>query len=246
MGLHESLGKVKEILDNITAARQHQDIVVTKTLFIALGDVLEAANVSEVSVLIANTTLSVLEEVYNGKIVLSRCLQTIIVSIYSCIIAKAPGYAVRNIAVACLALCGNKSTPTHSKECALSICGAVLATRSFDCGSMISDSILTMAKLIKASDIQLRLAAIKLLITLVAGAGVRIGDCHPDIIKLITKYVTDKSTEVRLNVALLITAIAKNSSGCISVTTEVLLSVIGKGLEDEVATVQDAFTRYSV
>jgi hypothetical protein len=214
MGLEGSLGKVKEILNNITAARPHQDIVATKTLFIALGDVLEAVNLSDVSILIANTTLSVLEEVYNGKVVLSRCLQTIILSIYSCIIAKAPGYAVRNIAVICLALCSNKSTSPHSKECALSICGAVMTTRSFDCGSMISETILSMAKLIKGSDVQLKLAAIKVLITLVTGAGVRIGDCHPDIVKVITKYVIDKSTEVRFNIAILIAAIAKNSSGC--------------------------------
>jgi GTP:adenosylcobinamide-phosphate guanylyltransferase len=243
MGFEGALRKVKEIINGLTAARPHQDIVMAKTLFSALCNVLDEAKTADITVLVKHENLSIMEEVCSGKIVLSRCLQTLVVSIYSVIIEKAPGYAVRNIAVSSLAISGNKALPNFSRECAFSVCGTVMATRSFDCGSMISDIIVYVTKQVKISDAQLRFAALNLLYALVTGAGTRIGDCHPNILKLIGKCVTDKESEIRQISAKLITAIAKNSVGCTSVSAELLISTIGKSLEDDVAIVQDSFIR---
>ena len=211
MGFEVALAKVKEILDGISSPRPAQDIVIAKIMFTALGNVLEECKHADVAVLIANTNLAILEEACSGKFVLSCCLQTLIVSIYSSIIVNAPGYTVRNIAVSYLALCTNKLTNTSCKECALKVCGIILGTRSFDCGSMISDTILIMTKIIKGSDIHLRTASLSVLTSVVNDAGNRIGDCHPDILKLASKYVNDKNCDVRQNVGILIIAVIKSS-----------------------------------
>ena len=243
MAFEDAIAKVKEILDGIVTPRPQQDVVVAKTMFTAIGNVLDECEGADLSVLTANANLSILEECCSGKFFISSCLHTLIVSIYSSISAKAPGYVVRNIAVSFLALCNNKSASTACKECSLSVCGLILGTRSFDCGSMISESISCLSKVIKGPDIQLRLGAFKVLIAIVDGSSTRIGDCHPEILKIAGKYVTDKVNEVRQSVAILITAITKSSSGCTTVSTESLLTSIGKGLEDDVAVVQDSFTR---
>jgi hypothetical protein len=243
MGFEEAIGRLKEILDGITSPRPPQDIVIAKTVFTALGNILEECKEADVAVMTANTATAALEEACSGKFNMSRCLQTLMVSIYSTIISKAPGYTVRNIAINYLALSSNKAVPTCSRECALNVCAAILAERSFDCGSMFSDIILSMSKIVKSSEVQLRIAVLKVLIALVSGAGSRIGDCHPDILKIVAKYVTDKSTEVRRNAALLIIAIAGNSLGCTSVSPELLLGAVGRGIEDDCSTVQDSFTR---
>lgn len=243
MGFDEAVAKLQEILNGITTPRPAQDIVIAKTVFTALGNVMEECNQADISVLIANKNTNILEEAFMGKFVLSRCLQTMMLSIYEVIIEKAPGYAVRNIALCFVALCSNKAVPLHSRECAMNICAAVMEKRSFDCGSMISDVVLCMSKVVKASEVQLRLAALKVLTALVTGAGVRIIDCHPDILKVAAKYATDKAGEVRRSVAHLITAIAGNSVGCTSVSAELLLAAIGRGVEDDCVIVQDTFTR---
>lgn len=243
MGFDEAISRIREILEGITTPRTAQDIVVAKIMFTALGNVFDECKEADISVLIANANLSVLEDCCSGKFFLSCCLQTLIVSIYSCIIAKAPGYTVRNVAVNYLALCNSKTASSACKECSLNICGLILGTRSFDCGSLISEVILCLSKLIKGSDIQLRLGAFKALTALVNGSSTRIGDCHSEILKIAGKYVNDKVNEVRQSVAILIIAITKSSSGCTSVSTELLLSSIGKGLEDDVAVVQDSYTR---
>jgi hypothetical protein len=243
MAFEESIKKLKDILDSVTSPRPPQDIVIAKTVFTALGNILEECKDADVSVLIASTTTAVLEEACTGKFSLSRCSQTQIVSIYSVIVEKSPGYAVRNVAISYLALCASKVAPVSCRECSLNICALILGKRSFDCGSMISDAVLCMSKVVRASEVPLRLSALKVLIALVKGAGVRIIDCHADILKIAAKYVTDKASEVRHSVALLITAIAVNSVGCTSVSAELLLAAIGRGLEDECATVQESFTR---
>ena len=183
MGFEAAVARVKEILDGITSPRPH-DIVLTKTMFLALGNVLEECKECPIAVLIANVNLSVLEEACSGKVVLSCALQTQITSIYSSIILKAPGYTVRNIAVNYLALCSAKSASVSCKVCALSVCALILGSRSFDCGSMISETIVSMAKIVKGSDVSLRLGALRVLIAVVNDAGTRIGDCHPDILKV--------------------------------------------------------------
>jgi hypothetical protein len=216
MGFEGALRKVKEIIN--TAARPHQDVMLSKTLLSALGDVLDEAKRAEFTVVVIQGFISIMIEVISGIFFLSRCLQTSVVSIFSVLIAKAPCHAVRDIAVSFLAISSDKSLPKCCRECAFDVCGNVMATRSFDCGGMISNVIVHVAKQIKLSDIHLRLSALNLLYFLVSGAGTQIGDFHPNILKVIGKYVTDIEAEIRQISAKIIQAVAKNSAGCTSVT----------------------------
>lgn len=240
----EGIARVRAILAGITTTKPSSDVVVTKTLFAALSVVYEEAETVEGSVLVANANLAALEDVCSGKcVLLSRCLQTLVISIYSCIVAKSPGYAVRNIASTYLTLSANKTAPSCSRECSLNILGLIFATRAYDCGSLISDTAAGLSKLAKGSDLRLRIASLKALFSMVSGAGSRMVDCHSDLAKLAGKCATDRSVEIRLTSATLLTAIARTSSGCTSVSAETLLGAVGKGLEDEVAVAQDGFCR---
>ena len=238
----EGIKHIKTILQGITTTKPSSDVVVTKTLFAALSVVYEEAEDVEDSVLVANTNLAVLEEVCSGKcVLLSRCLQTLVVAIYTRIVVKAPGYAVRNIAASYLTLGTTKSAPSCAKECSINVLGLIFATRSYDCGSLITDAAVGLTKLAKGTDLRLRVASLKALYSMVENAGVRMGDCHADLVKLVSKCTTDRGVEIRLSGATLLAAIARSSAGCTTVTIEALLGAVGKGTEDEVAVIQDAY-----
>ena len=246
MAYELALGKVSALLAGITTTKPSSDVVVMRRLFEALSSVEDAAAGPTVdgAVLVANANLAALEDVVCGKtVLLSRCLQTLLVSIYSCIVAKAPGYAVRNIASTYLALSASKAAPTCSRECSVHVLGLIFATRAFDCGSLITDAAAGLTKLAKGSDVRLRVAALKALFSMVSGAGTRMGDCHAELVKLAGKCASDRSVEVRLTTAALVAAVAKASAGCTTVPSEALLGAVGKGVEDDVAAVQDAFCR---
>lgn len=116
-----------------------------------------------------------------------------------------------------------------------------METRSHDCGSMITDMIQNLAKLIKNGDMTQRIAGLHSLQLIVLGAGTKIGDCHNDIVKIAGKYISDKSIEVKILIANVIEVVSINSNGCTTVSAEVLLAPAAKGLEDDVAIVQDVF-----
>ena len=246
MEYEAALQKLAAVLAGVSTSKPSSDVVVMRRLFEALSAVEEAAGGPTVdgAVLVANANLAALEDVVCGKtVLLSRCLQTLIVSVYSCIVAKAPGYAVRNIAATYLTLSASKAAPTCSRECSVHVLGLIFATRAFDCGSLITDAAAGLTKLAKGSDVRVRVAALKALFSMVSGAGARMGDCHAELVKLAGKCASDRSVEVRLTTAALLAAVAKASAGCTTVPSEALLGAVGKGVEDDVAAVQDAFCR---
>jgi hypothetical protein len=192
--------------------------------------------------LVASSALGTLEGLFsNRNVVISKALQTVINTVYVDILSATPGYAVRNVVTSLLAIFSHKSLPVSSKECALLVAGNVMEKRSFDLGNLMTDVVVGMTKLLKGSEVVMKTASVTALKNLCTGGGTLIADTHADMLRTVAKLVGDKSVEVRCGVALLVAAIASNSSGCTSVPADALLAVALKGMEDEVPVVQEDF-----
>ena len=108
--------------------------------------------------------------------------------------------------------------------------------RFSDCGSLVSDVCSTLTKLCKSStDIRLRENIFICLVAIIQGGGSKVQDLYADIVRLASKYVSDKSPDVRGAVA----NVLKSMVG--GVPAEQLLVLTTKGLEDENGCVQSAF-----
>lgn len=235
-----SILHLKDIISGINNSKS-QDLATTRSLYVSLSKILDTAKDAQPAELVANTNLNALEEVFSGRYVsLSKGVQTLVISIYSLILATTPGYAVRNVVNNLLLLCANKNITSGARECAAGVIGSVMLKRALDCGSMINDIITNMSKLVKGSDHGLRIVSLQSLTMVVLGAGPKIGDCHPELIKLATKVITDRSADIRHAACQVVTEVAKASSGCTSVPMDLLLAAVVKGLEDEVVAVQEA------
>eukprot|EP01041_Mallomonas_annulata_P001008 gene1008-1979_t len=235
-----SITHLKEVSLNINNAKM-QDLVTTRSLYVALSKVLEAAKHAPQAELVANNNLNALEDIFSGKyIVLSKGMQTLLISIYGIVLATTPGYAVRNVVNNLMTICGNKSAISGARECASTIIGEVMLKRPMDCGSMVNDIITCMIKLVKGSDHGVRITSLNCLINLTIGSGTRIADCHGELTKLATKLISDRAADIRHGVCRLITEITKYSSGCTSISIDLLLVPVIKGLEDEVAAIQES------
>jgi hypothetical protein len=240
MDFEGAISKVKDIFKNVNATKS-QDAVVNKALFTALNSVYETALETTDSILLATSNLSVLEEVCTSKfLTLGKSLQGLLISIYSIVISKAPGYVTRNIILNMMNSCQNKSIPTGSRECLVLIIGAVVEKRSFDCGSLLTDVFQCLSKIIKSGE--LKFVALKSLVQLVNGAQSRIEDIHPEILKLISKFITDKSVDVKMQISYALSSICRFTTGQSTITPESILAIAIKGVEDENIYVQEAFT----
>lgn len=242
--------KIQEFLSTVEkSTAKSTDTVVTKTLYTLLNTLLEESKDTPETIVLSNPNLTILEDVVIGKGIQlhGKSMQQMVVRVYTSILLKAPGYSVRNVMTSMLNILGNKSSLISSKECAITVIGSLMETRSTDCGSMLTDIVQCLHRIIKGSttlttsvDTTQRIYALKALISLINGAGSKISDCHLDMIKHAAKYVNDKCSDVRLYVALIIVDIAKQSNAAVS--TEILLTLALKGIEDDVAIVQDSFS----
>jgi hypothetical protein len=241
--------KIQDFLSTVEkSTAKSTDTVVTKTLYTLLNTILEESKDTPETIVLSNANLTILEDVVIGKGIQlhGKSMQQMIVRVYTSILLNAPGYSVRNVMSSMLNILGNKSSLISSKECAIAVIGSLMETRSTDCGSMLTDIVQCLHRIIKGStslttsvDTTQRIYALKALISLINGAGSRISDCHLEMIKYAAKYVNDKSSDVRLNVALLVVDIAKQSNAAVS--TDILLTLALKGIEDDVAIVQNSF-----
>lgn len=244
-----AIGKVLEIHTILNTVKN--DSIVLKSLCVCLYETVQAIDTikdptaNDIAVLVGNNHLAVLEEICGAKnFTLSRTAMSLLGQIYRKILAKAPGYAVRSVATSMVSILNNKIFSNNSKECAVSILGDILLRRSFDCGSMITDAVNTILKHIRnSSDVTLRLACLKSLNDIFIGSELKIQDLHNETAKVLAKIVLDKTIEIRQSCAILIGSLAKYSSGCTSVSSDTLLNLTLKGLEDENANVQDHFCR---
>jgi hypothetical protein len=240
-----ALGRVRDILTTANSSKA-QDPIVNKALFNALCvvlDTIQYGNVAE-SVLLAAPNLSTLEDTCSNKfLLLGKGVQSTLVAIYNAIMTKVPGYAVRNAVNSMLQIFGNKASTVHSRDCALAVLGKLMETRSFDCGTQINDIVAALVRAVRGSDLSSRIVALNSLISLILGAGTRIGDCHNEIVKNCARYNTDRNADIRTQVGNLLAAIARNSSGGSSVPPETLVPSLVKGIEDENLVVQDVYVR---
>jgi len=243
MSYETSLAGLKAILSEINMAKA-QDSLMATTLFTTLHLVLSEAKNATDAELVATNNINLLDEVFSNKLIfLSKSLQIALVKIYEIIGVRSPGYAIRGVINNQLSFCNGKSTHASVRECSIAIIGKVMATRISDCGSMISDVIAQISKIAKNSELQLRTTSLVSLTVITLAAGEKIGDCHPELLKLATKFAADKLCDVRLASAELLQAIATHSAGCTSVSADLLFLPAIKGLEDEIGTVQDCFAK---
>lgn len=256
----KSIGNI--MVDNQIIASNN----VLKTLYSLIMLVIDEIDRTPDAVLLANTNLVIIDDVINGKsssytnssntITLSKSFQALLSKLYLHVLLKAPGYVVRNVIGNLLNIASAGKGSSSSKECAASIIGAIISTgtRVIDCGSMINEIIQCFIKIIKGSDVVLRHVCFDSIASMIAAAGSRISDTYVDIVKIAAKYVTDKSFEVRTSIAHTVAAIALHhkqqqpstnsssaSSSATMLSTDALLVVAIKGLEDDVLHVQELY-----
>jgi hypothetical protein len=216
-------------------------------LFSLLGRILKLVTTKSVSqaVLIANANLEVLDRVLSGvdNVELGTSLQLILVDLYCNILIPsegthgAPGYVARTVVGNLISTMGNKLSTPSSKEVSVALLGCLIARRPDDMGSMLNEVISAVLKLVKDTDTMQRILSLKALSQIVGGCGERIGDLHPEIVKQATKIVSDRNADVRQGIADLMLEVSRNSAGCSTVSTELMLGACTRGLEDDIGAV---------
>jgi len=196
-----------------------------------------SAITSNDSIIFANTNVAILEDIFNTKFIFSSVTcQSIIVNFLKTLYYRAPGYAVRNFITAIqTTLLNSKTATATAKEAILLTIGKILIKRSSDCGNMVIEVFQNVLKLVKnTSETSFRIVGLNAMENIIVGAQDRLSDLISEVLKVCSKFLTDKSIDVRI-------AISNILSACCSVSTlqpDVILPIIIKGLEDEVGSVQ--------
>ena len=260
MSYEAVLVRIRDVLHQIKAASDNT-LIMARTVYVLLNTAVdEVSNASE-SVLVANVNIAILEEVILGKglIAWNKAIQSVLVILYSKIFEKAPGYAVRNIVTNLMSIAtGTMKGVTvlpSSKECSILILNTVVdfPNRFNDIFSMYTNIVQGFTKLIKSSsETYIKVAVLTTWAKLIDAAGAKMIDLVPDIIKVSSKYLSDKAYETRVAVATIFTAIATStisfndpnavgSTATPLVSIDSLLTLILKGLDDDVTMVQEAY-----
>ncbi len=236
LSLDDAILNLKKLL----LSAKSSDAVNSRVLYSVLWGVSEALQQGES---VAPECINTLEEIFNCKgIVISTALQGLLCTIYSKILKIVSGYVVRNMLTTFLGIFNNKLVCLSSRECVIVIIGCIVEKRFVDLGTVVNDVVGCMLKVLKAIDTQLKIAALNTLSNLVSSAGGRISEHFLEIAKNIGKLVTDKCVEIRYNTAKLLANLAAFSVGCTIVPADVLMVPSLRGLEDEVASVQEKFS----
>lgn len=236
-----SVAYLKDVITGIGNAKV-QDIAGTRNLYMALCKVEITARSAPQTELVSTSNLVCIEEIFNSKFInLNRSMTVVVVNIYEIMLKQCPGYVVRNVMNTLLTVCNSKVSSMATRECASTVIGTVLETRSADVGSMINDAINSMIKLIRGSEHPVRLAAAQATVSILTGAGSRASDCHLELSKLCSKLITDRSVDLRQRAAFMLGEMSNSSGGFATVSFDALLAPAVKGLEDEVGAVQESF-----
>jgi hypothetical protein len=237
----ESINTLKEVYSKVGSSARVDDYTINKSIFLTLDAVrgsVESASEKSFS----NANLAVLEDVCAGSnVALVRSTLVNLVAIYTAIVKKAPGYVVRNILNAMIGICNSKTAANASRECAVLVTTAIMVHKPNDCANQSNEIVTLLTKLVKLTDLPLKIACIKALSGIIAGSGSKLADLHPEMLKLAVRFSADKSVEIRTAVADVMRLIAVNSVGFTTVPVDTVLAPATRGLEDETAVVQDAF-----
>ena len=237
----ENIIKLREIYSKVGSSARVDDFTINKTIFVTLDAVRESVDVANEKSF-SNSNLAVLEDICTGSNVsLNRSTILNLVAIYTAIVKKAPGYVNRNILNAMIAVCNNKTATNTSRDCAVQVIRSIMLFKPNDCANQTNDLVVLLGKLVKITDLSLKISCMKAISGIVSGSGSKIGDLHAEILKLAVRFSADKSAEVRCEVAEILHHIAVHSAGFTSVAMDSLLPPAVRGLEDETAIVQDAF-----
>ena len=243
----ESYGSAVEYLKDVVTSigsSKVQDIAGTRNLYMALSKVEQTAKIAPETELVANVNLAGIEEVLNSKFIsLNKSMQVVLINIYGLLLFKTPGYVVRNIMIALLNACNNKVVQVGTRECVISIISIVMEKRSLDIGSMLTDLVNTMIRLIRGTETTVRLLALQAITNLLSSVGSKVSEFHLECSKLCSKLNSDRSPDIRQKNALLIGALSSSSNGFTTIPIDNLLQPALKGLEDEINFVQEAYAK---
>ena len=245
MSFDNCIHKLKEVYSKVGTSARVDDYTVNKTIFLKLDEVRESVeHASEKSY--SNPNLAVLEDVCSGtNVILVRSTLINLVSIYTAIIKKAPGYVIRNILNAMLGICNSKTTTNISKECAIQIINEIMIYKPNDCANQINDIIQLITKLTRINDLPLKISCLNTILGILTTSGMKITDLHLEILKLTLKFSNDKSVEIRTIIANIMRELAINSMGFTTVSMEQLLLPCLKGLEEDITIIQNTYA-YSI
>lgn len=238
--------KTRQIVSDIHT-KASQDTTATAELYASLSSLLALANSSHVPIaqLVSTSTLSVLNDMLMSKyLLITYALQNAIVSIYKVIFTReTPGYIVRNIVTSLLAVCSasNRIKTVGSRESCLSLLGFVFEKRCSDCNGQVSDVVKVLVTYSKSSESWLRQIANVALVSMVRGCGSGMVEHYPELLKICTKYSTDRSPEVRASVSRLVKEVCRNAGLCALKYMEVYIPLLQRGIEDDVPFIQDEF-----
>lgn len=239
LSFEAALGSARDA--SITLGNSKNEPNFAKTLFISLGNCVQAAEVSSVSSLAAKSNLTILEDICCAKnFFLSRPMISTICGIYSLISKQVQGYVIRDIVNSMLTLSTNKLSSYSCRECSITILGEILKVRALDCASQIVEIIQILLRHVRSVENCLRATCLRTLKSTIIGSGSRCGECHVEIMKNISKYLYEKNPEVRQLCAEIFGVFPRYSSSFSTIQADQLLSILNKGLEDEIAPVQVA------
>lgn len=237
----EAIASIRETYSKIGSSARADDYTVNKTIFVGLDAVRETVHgAGEKS--FSNANLAILEDICNGtSVTLVRSTLVNLVAIYAAIIKKAPGYVVRNILNSMIVICNGKTTSNISRDCAVQVITAIMVHKANDCANQTNEIMILVGKLVRLTDLSLKVSCLKAVSGIIAGSGGKIGDVHAEMLKLAVRFSADKSVEVRVAVAEIMREISVNSAGFTTLPMDSVLNPASRGLEDETAIVQDAY-----
>ena len=237
----ENVAALKQIYAKIGSSTRADDTNLHKSIYFSLDAIRESvATANEKS--FSNANLAMLEDVCSGvNVSLIRSTLMMLVAIYSCIVKKAPGYVVRNILNAMLLISGGKTASNIARDCAVQVISDIMVYKANDCANQTNEIVQLFSKLLKLTDLPLKIACLKGVVGIMVGSGAKIGDLHPELLKIAVRFSADKSVEVRTLVAEIMRLITVHSAGFTTVPMDSMLNPAARGLEDETAVVQDAF-----
>jgi hypothetical protein len=232
------LNKLKEFLHEIATSKQDSSVL-HKNGFNLLNELSDQLEGSFDKAILRDEYLLVLEDLLIGKkIFLTKSFQILICKIYSSIIINAGGYQIRNLITSLINLCNNKLATWQGKEITIEILGIVIHNRLNDCASQLTDIIQLLIKFSKISngnngEIPVKLAVIACFKEIISYENGKLTDVFMEIMKTTqSRFINDRtSVDIRLAAFSLLYAIVQNSNKLTTVSADLLLPGLLKGLE---------------
>lgn len=234
-----SLDKIKDVL-RIQAGSSKVDVASsTRTLYVLLIELLKELRSSVPDGYNFSDFTALVEDIWQSKkVAFSVNVASMLAAVLKEGLHKIPGFVVRSLVTAAANCCNNKTSTPLARENALTFMTILIRDRISDCASQSMDVFQIASKLIKATEVGVRIQSVKTLQAIVLAGGGKLSDMYVEVMKVIQRAVLDKAETVRDLCIHTVRYLAEYSDGFSIVGADVLLSILVKPLEDESATVQ--------